>query len=185
MCTDHHSQVLLPCWKTFKSFVWSVQNIVRWCMCKLFLRNSLCVQICNPTESTAYSKGGGSFTGLPRWRCLCSVNGHGHPFFYNLTYSKISFHPIPQRKGGELPQTCKRDRKKGNFPTKVNNAQLTHPGLCLFSLTLPKNYWVKSHYIRFCFLPTENKAVLPVGLGCSCDNRGHEMTLLLKLKANL
>lgn len=57
VCTDHHSEVLLLCWKTFKSLVWPVQNIIaRWCVCKLFLRNSLCVQICNLTESMACSE---------------------------------------------------------------------------------------------------------------------------------
>lgn len=34
----------------------------------------------------------------------------------------------------------------------------------------------------FAFCPTKNKVV--AGLGYSCDNRGHRMTLLLKIQAN-
>lgn len=44
--------------KTSQIPVRSVQSITRRCMCKLFLRNSSRVQICNPTESMALTARG-------------------------------------------------------------------------------------------------------------------------------
>lgn len=71
------------------------------------------------------------------WRRIGSIMAVGFRPAISLTNG---FHPLPQRNGGELPQTCKRDGGWGdNVSIKCNNAQLTHPGLCFFSTTRPKN----------------------------------------------
>lgn len=118
----------------------SVQTIARWCMCKLFLRNSLCVQTCNPTGSM--EQGTGSLRGLQCWGRTCSGDSLGHPFFCNLSYSQIGFHPVPQRNGGELPQSCKRDRKN----------VITHNS-CILVRVPSHGFYVRTMYVRACFLP--------------------------------
>lgn len=56
------------------------------------------------------------------------------------------------------------------------------PGLS-FTNSMNHEVWVTTPDSAFC--PTGNKAVAPVGLDCSCENRGHKMTLLLKIQADL
>lgn len=146
----HHSEVLHLCWRTLKSLLRSVQNIARWCVCKLFLRNSLRVQMCNPTESMAQSRGRGGGAGLQRWGCTCSVDGHGHPFFCKLTH-KLVFTYTPKTRG-ELPQTCKGDRRKrGTFPQNV----IMYKSCVQVWVSLTNSVyepWGLSHYTGFCFL---------------------------------
>lgn len=134
VCTDHHSKVLLLCWKTFKSLVRSLQNIARWCMCKLFLRNSSCVQICNLTESTAsVARGVAALWGCGT-RDAHSRNALGaHPPAGSLTTVSLRYPKERERNCLNLVKgTEKKKKKKSNFPTKFNNAQLMHPGLSFF-----------------------------------------------------
>lgn len=122
------------CWRTFESLC-SQYRILQGDVCANSSWGIPCV--CkSATRREAWSKGTGSVRGLQCWGRTCSGHRLGRPFFCNLSYSQIGFHPVPQRNGGELPQTCKRNRKN----VKCSNAQLLHPGWCFFSRILRKNY---------------------------------------------
>lgn len=109
-CAQTITLKLTFCAEELSNPFWSVQNIIaRWCVCKLFLRNSLCVQICNLTESVACSKRSDGVRGCSTGD-VCMQRYRHSPLFCKLTYSHVDFHPAPRRKGGELPPTCKRDR---------------------------------------------------------------------------
>lgn len=61
--------------------VWSVQTILRWGVCKLFLRNHSRVQICNLTERGAAAR--------QVWDMQC--HDQGHPFLCSLTNTQTNF----------------------------------------------------------------------------------------------
>lgn len=67
---------------------------------------------------------------------------------------------------------------KGQKNVKCNNTQLPHPGGWYFSWILHKNYVCQG----LLSAPQKNKVVARLGYGR--DNRGHQMTLLLKIRAN-
>lgn len=56
------------------------------------------------------TRGGTAFRGMQPGH-TCAALRPGAPVLLQ-SHSQISFHPLPQRNRGELPQTCKRDRKK-------------------------------------------------------------------------
>lgn len=112
-------QVLLFCWKTFKSLVRSVQNIARRCMCKLPEQFFMCANLQPDRKHGVYSQGSGSSTGLGRRRRTHSSNATGaHSPAVSLP---TQFPSYTQSKGEELPQTCKRDRKKKTQKTFLQN----------------------------------------------------------------
>lgn len=169
MCTDHHSEVLLLCWRTFKSLIRSVQNIARWFICKLFLRNSLCANL-----QLDRKQGEGQLSGDAAGH-TCAALRPGAPVLLQ-SHSQISFHPLPQRNRGELPQTCKRDREKKKglmFPQNVIMHN-SHIQVCVSSHQLLRTISFGVIIPGFAFFPTKNKGVGFVGLGCSCDNRAHD-----------
>lgn len=107
--------------------------------------------------------GSGSLTGQQCWRHAC-INGHGILSSAISLNSQTGFHPIRHRKGGELPQTCQIDRKKVNFP---QNLITYNPciQICVFSHSLNlRTVRLGVTTPAFAFSPTENKAVVPVGL---------------------
>lgn len=102
-------------------------------MCKLFLRNSSRVQICNLTESVAFIAR--EVVALRGWR---TRDTHAAQTATGTCSPAISLtgqcSPHASKKGREeLPQIGKRDRgKKSDFPTNLTNAQLLPPGLRFF-----------------------------------------------------
>lgn len=57
--------------------VWSIQSTSKRGVCKLFLRNHSCVQICNLTESKQGGGGGQQLHRSEHWRHICSVMTKG------------------------------------------------------------------------------------------------------------
>lgn len=79
-------------------------------MCKLFLRNSLCANV-RPDRKHGVEQG--SPTGLQAGARHAASVATG--LRSSQSHSQTSFHLLPQRNEGELPQTCKNDRKKVTF----------------------------------------------------------------------
>lgn len=100
-------------------------------MCKLFLRNPLCVQICNPTKQVARGPAAlwGCSAGDTR-AVLMALGIHSSAISY-----KSVFILYPKETEGSCLKLVKGTEKN----VKCNKVQLLHPGWCFFSLTPPKN----------------------------------------------
>lgn len=98
---------------------------------QIFLRNSSCVQICNPTESAACSRGSGRST-------QAVLAGEGIHSAISLTHQCSALTPIGReggreggRGGGErrAASNLGKEEEKSNFPTEFSNAQLMSRGV--------------------------------------------------------
>lgn len=120
------------------------------------------------------ARGGAAFRG-------CSLDtpvqpyGQGHLCFCNLTL-KLVFILYPKEIEGNCLKLVKgtgKKKKKVMFPQNVIMHN-SHIQVCVSSHQLLRTISFGVTIPGFAFFPTKNKGVGLVGLGCSCDNRGHD-----------